>query len=139
MEKSGNRFVYFFLGSWGSFAFFAILAYGFGLYRVAPFLGLIGYTTMIFLLLAALYQSYKNVHYILVSGSLMLFGAIASFDLISSKDELTNLWRSWLGGDLSEATADGIVQSLTILLSIFCGSLASATLFYGLNKKNFPK
>lgn len=139
MKEPSNKFVRFFSASWSSFAVFAVLAYGFRLYTYLPFLGVVGYTAMIFLLLAALNHSSKSKHYILVSGSLMLFGAIASFDLISSKDELTALWVDWLGVELSESTADGIVQSLTILLSIFCGSLASATLFYGLNKKNFAK
>lgn len=138
MNKSIKGFFPFFFGSWGSFVFYAILVYGFRLYVYLPFLGLLGYATMILLLLAALGTSKERNHYLLVSGSLMAFGAMASFDLVSSKEELIGLWRNWLHAELSDATANGFVQSLVILLSIFCGSLASASLFYGLNKRNFP-
>jgi len=138
MEKLNKAFFRWFFASWGSFSFFAILVYGFRLYGYAPFLGLLGYATMIFLLLCALSQSSRRKHYLLVSASLMLFGAMASFDLISSKEELIGLWRDWLDADISDPLANGLVQSLTILLGIFCGSLASASLFYGLNIKNFP-
>lgn len=139
MDISDKTFFRYFGSSWASFAAFAVLLYGFQLYAYAPFLGVLGYATMILLLLIALSESSKRPHYLLVSASLMCFGAVASFDLISSKDELTTIWRNWLGVDISGEKADGFVQSLLILISIFTGSLASATLFYGLNKRNFPK
>jgi hypothetical protein len=138
MDISDKKFFCFFLGSWASFIGFAILVYGFHLYIYAPFLGLVGYALMILLLLLALSESSKRRHYLLVSGSLMLFGALASFDLISSKEELTTIWTDWLGKEISDQTASGFVQSLSILIGIFTGSLASANLFYGLNKRNFP-
>lgn len=139
MEKSDKTFLRYFLGSWSSFIFFAILVYGFKLYVRAPFLGVLGYATMIVFLLLALSESKKRRHYLLVSVSLMLFGAMASFDLVSSKEELTYLWRNWLHDDITPQKVDGFVQSLLILISIFTGSLASGCLFYGLNKRNFPQ
>lgn len=137
MKISNRHFRRWFIASWSSFALFAILVYAFRLYAHAPFLGPLGYATMIGLLLAALANSDRRTHYLLVSGSLMAFGAMASFDLVSSKDELIALWRDWLGKDITEQQANGFAQSLSILISIFCGSLASASLFFGLNRRNF--
>ncbi|MBK1877621.1 hypothetical protein [Pelagicoccus mobilis] len=137
MNNSNKRFYARFGGSWGSFGIFALLAYGLELYSYLPFFGLLGYATMILLLLLALSEAEVRLHYLLVSGSLMIFGAFASFDLVSSRDELTTIWKEWLGEDITNEQSSGLVQALLILLGIFCGSLASATLFYGLNKKNF--
>lgn len=139
MNHTRKGFYSCFFGSWVSFAFFALLTYGFRLYLYVPFLGLLGYATMILLLLMALGEAKARLHYLMVSSSLMLFGAIASFDLIASKAELTTLWMNWLGEEISQEQSSGLVQALLTLLSIFCGSLASATLFYGLNKRNFPR
>lgn len=137
MDRSDKTFFRFFLASWASFGGFALLVYGFQLYATVPFLGVLGYATMIIFLLVALSTAEKRRHYLFVSSSLMIFGAIASFDLMSSKSELTELWQDWLGTAITEETASGFSQSLLILISIFTGSLASATLFYGLNKRNF--
>lgn len=64
---------------------------------------------MIMLLLAALSQSGLQWHYLLVSANLMLFGGMVSFDLISSKNELTELSQAWPQIQLNDSTANGIV------------------------------
>jgi len=130
-------FIRYFLGSWGAYVFMATLTYLFKLYEIFPGMGFIGYGIVIGLLLAALNHAARRGDYLLVSASLILFGAIASFDIVVSKQELAELWVLWGWFPLTGQHVEGYVQIIIILLNIFTGSLAANCLFYGLNKKNF--
>jgi len=130
-------FIKFFIGSWASYFLLAIITYTLKLYEYFPGTGFIGYGLVIGLLLVALNEAAKKSHYLLVGASLVLFGAIASFDIVVSKQELAELWILWGWFPLSGQHVEGYMQIIIILLNIFTGSLAANCLFYGLNKKNF--
>ena len=130
-------FLRYFLGSWLSYFILVLLTYAFAIYEYFPGAGFIGYGIVIYLLLSALNQASRKSHYLLVGGSLVLFGAIASFDIVLSKQELAELWVLWDWFPLTGQLVEGYMQIIIILLNIFTGSLAANCLFYGLNKKNF--
>lgn len=130
-------FIKFFFGSWCSYFCLVLLTYFFKLYEIFPAVGFLGYALVIGLLLVALYESEKRWHYMVVGGSLVMFGAIASLDIILSKQELAELWFLWGWFPLTGDHVEGYVQIIIILLNIFTGSLAANCLFYALNKKNF--
>lgn len=126
-----------FLGSWAAYAVLAVVTYSLKLYEYFPGTGFIGYGIIISLLLAALNEATRQSHYLLIGASLVLFGAIASFDIVLSKQELAELWILWGWFPLTGQHVEGYMQIVIILLNIFTGSLAANCLFYGLNKKNF--
>lgn len=126
-----------FIGSWLAYALLAILNYTFKIYEYFPGSGFISYGLIISFLLAALNEATKQRHYLLIGASLVLFGAIASFDIVLSKQELAELWVLWGWFPLTGQHVEGYMQIIIILLNIFTGSLAANCLFYGLNKKNF--
>ncbi len=130
-------FLRYFVGSWLSYVILVSLTYAFAIYEYFPGAGFIGYGIIIYLLLAALSHAAQKNHYLLVGGSLVLFGAIASFDIVLSKQELAELWVLWGWFPLTGQHVEGYMQIIIILLNIFTGSLAANCLFYGLNKKNF--
>jgi len=129
----------YFISSWASYAVLATLTYVFKLYEYFPGTGFLGYGLVITLLLFALYESTRSFHYLLVGASLVLFGAIASLDIILSEHELAAIWFLWDWFPLSGEHVKAYVQIMIILLNIFTGSLAANCLFHGLNKKNFDK
>ena len=137
LNTSNSRFLFSFLSSWLIFFLLAIISYFFSPYESFPMYGVFGYSMVIGLLLVALNFSERRLHYLLMSFSLILAGAFASFDIILSKDELANAWFLWELFPLTDDHVDGYVQVLIILLNIFTGSLAANSLFYALNKKNF--
>ncbi len=130
-------FVKYFIGSWACYFLLAVLTYSLKLYEYFPGTGFIGYGLVIALLLAALNAAGKKSHYLLVGASLVVFGAVASFDIVLSKQELAELWVLWGWFPLTGQHVEGYMQIIIILLNIFTGSLAANCLFYGLNKKNF--
>lgn len=130
-------FLRFFASSWLAYLVLALLTSIFSIYEYFPGTGFIGYAAIIYLLLAALNEASKKSHYLAVGGSLVLFGAIASFDIVLSKQELAELWVLWGWFPLTGQHVEGYMQIIIILLNIFTGSLAANCLFYGLNKKNF--
>lgn len=132
-----SRFYRYFFGSWVSYFVLVALTYKFNLYQHFPGVGFLGYGFVIALLLAALSASLTKVHYLVVGTSLVLFGAIASFDIVVSKQEIAELWVLWGWFPLTSQHVDGYMQIIIILLNIFTGSLAANCLFYGLNKRNF--
>lgn len=131
-------FVKFFVGSWATYFVLVLLSYGLKLYEFFPGAGIIGYGIVIGLLLAALNEAEKKWHYLSVGASLVTYGAIASFDIVLSKQELAELWVLYDWFPLTMQHVDGYMNVIIILLNIFTGSLAANCLFHGLNKKNFP-
>ncbi|MFL0805429.1 MAG: hypothetical protein K6L81_17080 [Agarilytica sp.] len=127
----------YFLGSWGTYFFLLLLSFSLKLYEIFPGTGIIGYSVVIGFLLAALNEAIKKWHYLVVGASLVLFGAIASFDIVLSKQELAELWVLYGWFPLTMQHVDGYMQVIIILLNIFTGSLAANCLFHGLNKRNF--
>ncbi|WP_461538323.1 hypothetical protein [Spongorhabdus nitratireducens] len=111
-------------------------------YHYFPAYGFIGYAITIALLLFALAQSEQLWHYVLVSFTLIKFGAVAGFDIVLSRQEIAEALAvsgelSWLPFQLTVETLDDYVNILVLILNIFTGSLAGNSLFYGLNRRNF--
>ena len=132
-------FIHYFIASWATYFFLLTLTYLFSIYVHFPPFGFIGYTMVITLMLFALAYSTKQKHYILVSTSLIVVGAIASFDMILSRDELAAIWVKWDILPLTHYHIESYMDVLIILLNIFTGSIAANSLFFGLNKNNFDK
>ena len=130
-------FLHYYCASWIIFGFLAVLSYFFKAYEIFPGFGLIAYTSIIGLLLAALNEANKKPHYLLVSFGLILYGAIASIDIVLSRNEMIALWMTYDWFPADQTHVDGYIQVVIVLLNIFTGSLAANCLFYGLNDKNF--
>ena len=78
----------------------------------------------------------------MTSGTLILFGAVVSLDIVISKEaiiaDLVALEIEALQQVLADtAMVDNYVNILVILLNIFTSSVAGNALFYGLNSRNF--
>ncbi|MFL0810461.1 MAG: hypothetical protein K6L76_08610 [Agarilytica sp.] len=129
-----NRYL---LGSWASYFVLVVLSYSLKVYEYFPGSGIIGYGVVIGLLLVALNEAALKWHYLVVGASLVTYGAIASFDIVLSKQELAELWVLYDWFPLTMQHVDGYMNVIIILLNIFTGSLAANCLFHGLNKNNF--
>ena len=132
-----SLFKRYFFSSWLTFFVLMGLSLSFKIYIYFPAFGFIGYAAVIVLLLLGLSEATKQVHYIAVSGSLIILGAVALFDIILSRDELVSVWIEQQFVPLSEYHIEAYVNAIIMLLNIFTGSLAAGCLFHGLNKKNF--
>ncbi len=78
----------------------------------------------------------------MTSGTLILFGAVVSLDIVISKEaiiaDLVALKIEGLQQVLADTgMVDNYVNILVILLNIFTSSVAGNALFYGLNSRNF--
>lgn len=127
----------YFWGSWLCYFLLAFISYLFKIYEFFPGTGIIGYSVVIGLVLMALNEAAMKWHYLVVGASLVIFGAIASFDIVLSKQELAELWVLYGWFPLTMQHVEGYMQVIIILLNIFTGSLAANCLFHGLNKRNF--
>ncbi len=137
-----RRFLCFWLGS--VFLFFALGMFSlyFEIYRWFPAFGFIGYSVLLLLLLTTLSKASRRWHYIITSGTLILFGAVVSLDIVISKEaiiaDLVALEIEALQQVLADTgMVDNYVNILVILLNIFTSSVAGDALFYGLNSRNF--
>lgn len=143
MSSASNRsFLSFWLTSVSLFFILGTLSLQFEIYRWFPAFGFIGYSILLLLLLTTMSKAWKKWHYIAVSGTLILFGAIVSLDIVISKEAIiTDLLALGEGGVrqvLSDPVmVDNYVNILVILLNIFTSSVAGDALFYGLNSRNF--
>ncbi len=133
------KFVHYFVTSWTTYLILQLFTLFLNLYQYFPPFGFVGYAAIITLLLFSLAHSTKQKHYILVSASLIIIGAIASFDMILSRDELAAIWVQWEILPLTHYHVESYMDVLIILLNIFTGSIAANSLFFGLNKNNFKK
>ena len=124
-------------GSWALFILLQLVTYLFEPYRYFPFYGFAGYVLTIAMALVALAFANRQLHYILQSMTLIIFGAVASIDIIWSKQEIFDVLMARGWDVLTPAKADGYIQILIVLMNIFTGSLASSSLFHGLNRRNF--
>ncbi|WP_153767101.1 hypothetical protein [Endozoicomonas sp. OPT23] len=111
-------------------------------YQHFPAYGFIGYALSIILLLLALTQSQHQWHYLVVSMTLIIFGAIAGFDIVFSSEEIAHSienhrFISAIPTKISAKMLDDYINILVLILNIFTGSLAANSLFYGLNKRHF--
>ena len=118
------------------------LSYHSRVYELFPAYGFIGYSLTIFTVMMALSKAWLPWHYILVSISLILFGTVASLDIVLSKQEMMNMLAKMelqvLGNVLeSQKSLDDYVDVLLILLNVFTSAIAGNALFYGLNRRNF--
>ena len=137
-----SRFLLFWLAAILLFLFLGFISLVFQPYQYFPAYGFIGYALSITLLLLALTQSEHRWHYIAVSMTLIIFGAIAGFDIAYSSDEIvqsleSHHFISLLPTKISAKMLDDYINILVLILNIFTGSLAANSLFYGLNKRHF--
>lgn len=133
-----NKMFWFYLiGALVTYGILVLITYLFSPYKYFPGYGFIGYGLVIGLLLVALNYAGQRSHYLCHSLSLIVFGAIASLDMILSKQELAEIWVLWDWFPLTMDHINGYMQTLIILLNIFTGSVAANSLFYGLNRRNF--
>jgi len=135
--KCPCNFKIFILGSWTIFVALQAVTYLFEPYRYFPAYGFIGYIITIGLALVSLNFAHRRWHYIAHSLTLILFGALASLDIIWSKQEILYALAHKGWHFITAAQADGYIQILIIIMNIFTGSLAASSLFYGLNKDSF--
>ena len=137
-----NSFLWFWLGSIGTYLVLSTLSLVFKPYEVFPAYGLVGYTIVILLLLSAIGHSRQRWDFILSGLTLVIAGVVASMDIALSRDSiiegLKSLDSEWARELFSnDATNANLVNILLILLNIFTSSLAANVLFYGLNRRNF--
>lgn len=127
-----------FLSAWLFYFILLPLVSIYKFYEVFPAVAFIGYTIIIALNLMAIAYSNKRLHFILLSFSLMIIGAIASLDMILHKEQMAEFWKFWnaWGIELTEQSVTTYVQVLIILLNIFTGSIAAQCLFNGLMRND---
>lgn len=142
MQNTLSPFLKYWLGSLGLYLSLTTISLMFDIVRSFPVYGIIGYTLVILLLLAALGNAELRWHYILSGLTLVIAGAVAGVDIVLSRDtiveglkQIDSEWARAIFND--EQTFADLVNVLVILLNIFTGSLAAGTLFHGLNKRNF--
>lgn len=126
-----------FILSWATYFLLMLISQLFHPHRSFPLYGILGYATVICCQLWGFNYARNRLHYILLSASLITSGALASLDMVLSKQELAELWLLWANVPMTPAHIDGYMQTLILLLNIFTGSLAANSLFHGLNRNNF--
>ncbi|WP_211830881.1 hypothetical protein [Kistimonas asteriae] len=137
-----RRFIYLWISSVLLFVALGTVSLSLDIYRWFPAFGFMGYSAVLVLLLSAMANAWGKWHYIAVSITLILFGTIASLDIVMSKEaivaDLAVIEMSGLQRLLADpAMIDDYVNILVILLNIFTSSVAGNALFYGLNTRNF--
>ncbi len=139
--RDKNDFLVISIGVFALFACFLILSIYYEVYRFFPAYGFIGYSAIILGILIALYKAWQPWHYVTVSISLIVFGTIASLDLLLSEKELwivlNSVGETLLGYTLMKDELNDYTNVLLILLNVFTSSIAGNALFYGLNQRNF--
>ena len=137
-------FISVWLGSIFLYVFLTFVSLTFEIYRIFPAYGVLGYTSVIMLLLYAISLAELRRHYIVAGLTLVFAGVLASIDIILSRtiivEELRQIEAGWAQQIFEDDdTVNNLVNVLIILLNIFTSSLSADVLFHGLNRNNFEK
>ncbi|WP_299734863.1 hypothetical protein [uncultured Endozoicomonas sp.] len=142
LSESNKRYLCWWLAAVMLFILLGSLSLSFEIYQRFPAIGFIGYPVLLLLLLTALSKAQEKWHYITIGATLIIFGAIASLDIVLSRESIIQALLEMDSAVVQELLpnperSESYVNVLVILLNVFTSSVAGNALFYGLNARSF--